>query len=179
MRKKSLALLVAVVSVLMLAAAPVSAQSASTLRDELLKDWLDMQTTLNALASVMPEDRYTFKTTPPQRDFAQQILHVANANVVNLKFLGGSVQAPAIDRAARTKADVLRAMNASFDYGAAVIRSQTEASLFEVVPTNAFLGPSSRARVLYFLLGHSWDVYGQLVVYVRLNGGVPPASDRP
>ena len=130
MRKKSLALLVAVASVLTLVAAPVSAQSASTLRDELLKDWLDMQT-------------------------------------------------PTIDRAARTKADVLRAMNASFDYGAAVIRSQTEASLFEVVPTNAFLGPSSRARVLYFLLGHSWDVYGQLVVYVRLNGGVPPASDRP
>ena len=108
-----MALLVAVVSVLTLVAAPVSAQSASTLRDELLKDWLDMQTTLNALASVMPEDRYSFKTTPPQRDFAQQILHVANANVVNLKFLGVSIQAPTIDRAARTKADVLRAMNAS------------------------------------------------------------------
>ncbi len=42
-----------------------------------------------------------------------------------------------------------------------------------------FLGPSTRARVLSFLIGHSWDIYGQMVVYLRLNGAVPPASQRP
>ena len=161
------------------AAGAGSAGGAASLRAELLKDWLEMQATLNALAAVMPEGQYGFKTTPPQRDFAQQILHVATANVVNLKFLGSTVPAPAIDRAARSKTDVLRAMNQSFEYGAEVIRAQSEASLFDVVQTNAFLGPSTRARVLYFLLGHSWDIYGQMVVYVRLNGGVPPASARP
>jgi len=156
-----------------------AAAQQSRLRDELLRDWLEMQQTLTALAEVMPADRYQFKTTPAQRDFAQQVLHVANANLVNLRFLGGEVPAPTIDRQATAKADVIRAMHASFDHGAALIRAQTEASLFEVVQTNAFLGPSTRARVLYFLLGHSWDIYGQMVVYVRLNGGTPPASQRP
>ena len=47
---------------------------ASTLRAELLRDWRDMEGTLAALAEAMPEDRYSFKTTPPQRDFAQQLL---------------------------------------------------------------------------------------------------------
>jgi hypothetical protein len=45
--------------------------------------------------------------------------------------------------------------------------------------TNAFLGPWSRARVIYFLLRHTWDICGQMVVYLRENGGVPPASQRP
>ena len=73
----------------------------------------------------------------------------------------------------------MKAMADSFDYGEALIREQTDASMLEVVETNAFLGPSSRARVVYFLLGHSWDIYGQMVVYLRMNGGVPPASQRP
>jgi hypothetical protein len=42
-----------------------------------------------------------------------------------------------------------------------------------------FLGPSSRARVYTFLIGHTWDLYGQLAVYLRLQGHVPPASQRP
>ena len=73
---------------------------------------------------------------------------------------------------------MLKALHESFDYGAALLQAQTDASILDVVQTNAFLGPSTRARVLYFLLGHSWDIYGQMVVYLRLNGGVPPASAR-
>ena len=38
---------------------------------------------------------------------------------------------------------------------------------------------SSKARVIYFLLGHTWDIYGQMAVYLRLNGIVPPRSQRP
>jgi hypothetical protein len=49
----------------------------------------------------------------------------------------------------------------------------------QIVQTNQFLGPSSKARVIYFLIGHTWDIYGQMAVYLRLNGIVPPRSDRP
>jgi uncharacterized damage-inducible protein DinB len=41
------------------------------------------------------------------------------------------------------------------------------------------MGPSTRARIITFLVGHTQDTYGQMVVYMRLNGGVPPASQRP
>ena len=42
-----------------------------------------------------------------------------------------------------------------------------------------FLGQATRARVAYFTIAHSQDIYGQMAVYLRLNGHVPPASQRP
>ena len=163
---------------LLLSTSNATAQS-STLNRELLKDWIDMKETLVKLANAMPEEKFAFKTTPAQRDFGQQVLHIAGGNVINLNFLRGKAMPPAINRNAKAKAEIIRAMIDSFDYGEALIKEQTPESMFEVVQTNQFLGPSSRARVIYFLIGHSWDIYGQMVVYLRLNGGVPPASQRP
>ena len=159
-------------------AAPAAAQTAS-LKAELLKDWTELKDTMHKLADAMPEDKYSFKTTAPQRDFGQQVGHIAGANVSNLAFLGAKTPAPMVSRAPASKAQAIRDMDASFDYGAAVINEFTDQTLMEVVQTNRFLGPSSRARVIYFLLGHTWDIYGQMVVYLRLNGGTPPASQRP
>jgi hypothetical protein len=153
---------------------PAAAQTGK-LNQDLLKDWTDMRDMLLKLANQMPEDKYTFKTTPPQRDFGQQILHVANANILNLAFIGSKTQPPAINRRATAKAEIIKAMTDTFDYGAALIKEQTDQSMLETVQSRT-LGPSSRARVFYFLLGHSWDIYGQIVVYLRLNGIVPATS---
>jgi hypothetical protein len=39
------------------------------------------------------------------------------------------------------------------------------------------MGPSaSRLRLIYWSMQHNMDIYGQMVVYLRLNGIVPPAS---
>ena len=72
----------------------------------------------------------------------------------------------------------MKALADSFDYGTAIISEQTDQTMVQTV--NApFLGPSSRARVFTFVMGHTWDLYGQLAVYLRLQGHVPPASQRP
>ncbi len=176
---RNLARAIAVCTVLFALFCHVPTAHGATLKEELLKDWLDMKDTIHKLAEAMPEDKYTYKSTPGQRDFGQQVTHIAGANVNNLRFLGGKAAAPAINRTASSKAEAIRAMDASFDYGIALINELTDQALMETVQTNQFLGPSSRARVIYFLLGHTWDIYGQMVVYLRLNGGVPPASQRP
>jgi hypothetical protein len=55
----------------------------------------------------------------------------------------------------------------------------TDQQLTERIMPPAFLGPSaSRVRVFYYSLQHTQDIYGQLVVYLRLNGVTPPASQR-
>ena len=154
------------------------AQSAS-LNAELLKDWTDQKALMMKTADAMPEEKFSYKSTPPQRDYGQQILHVAGGNVMYLRFLGAKAAAPAYNRTATAKAEILKALADSFDYGTAVIKEQTDKSMMEIVQTNQYLGPSSRARVIYFLLGHTWDIYGQMAVYLRLNGVVPPASQRP
>jgi len=49
-------------------------------------------------------------------------------------------------------------------------------SLLQSVDGPRFLGPSSRARIVNFAIAQAQDIYGQMVVYLRLNGIVPPAS---
>jgi len=149
------------------------------LQGELLKDWTELRPVMRAIASAMPEEKFAYKSTPAQRDYGQQIMHVATGNMAYLRFFAGKATAPAFDRNARSKAEILQALAASFDFGEALIREQSDESMLQIVQTNQFLGPSSKARVIYFLIGHTWDIYGQMAVYLRLNGIVPPRSDRP
>ena len=168
----------ALVLILTLTATPAFAQGVA-LRDELLRDWREMQETMDRLADEMPDEAFDYRPTDAQRTFAQQVLHVATANLLNLRFLGDDRPVPDVDRNDLSRTAVMGAMRASFDYGAAVLEARDDAWLMEIVETNDFLGPSSRARVIWFLLGHSWDIYGQMAVYLRLNGQTPPASQRP
>jgi uncharacterized damage-inducible protein DinB len=161
-----------------LARGSVAAQSAN-LNAELLKDWTDQKAMMMKIADAMPEEKFSYKSTPAQRDYGQQILHIAGGNIMYLRFFGGKATAPSINRTAIAKAEILKALADSFDYGAALIKEQTDQSMMQTIQTNQYLGPSSKARVIYFLLGHTWDIYGQMAVYLRLNGIVPPASQRP
>ena len=162
---------------LLVATLKPTAQTA-TVKGDVLKDWTSMKDTIVKIAREMPEDKYTYKSTPPQRDFGAQVMHIAQANVGVLKSVGGKATPPIIDMKATKKADVIKAMSDSFDYGTALINEQTNQSMLETVQAE-FLGPSTRARIFFSLVGHTWDIYGQMAVYLRLNGGVPPASQRP
>src|SRR5262249_35125291 len=137
------------------AAAP-SDQSA-TLHGDLSKDWAAMAGRMAAIADAMPADKFGFKPTPAQRSFGEQMLHVAGANVTILKTLGAKAAAPAINDKATPKADILKALADSYAYGSAALAEQTNATLLQTVAGPSFMGPSTRARIVYALLGHAWD----------------------
>jgi uncharacterized damage-inducible protein DinB len=160
----------------------VTAQSAAaqSINAEMVKDWNDLKATMDKIAAAMPEDKFTFKSTPAQRDYGQQILHVAQVNFKILQAVGAKVPAPAIDLKATTKAGIIKAMDDSFDFGTAILKEQTDQTMLQpAAMPPGFMGPSSKARIYTFLIGHTWDIYGQMAVYLRLNGVVPPASVRP
>jgi uncharacterized damage-inducible protein DinB len=165
-------------------AAPTFAQApaaaAPSLQGDMLKDWTSMKDTMAKLADAVPADKYTFKPTPAQQTFGERVVHIATVNNRFLGFLGGKATAPTVDpkAAVMSKEAAMKAMADSFDYGIALIKEQTDQTLAQPV-TAAFMGPSTRARVAWFLLGHTWEIYGQMVVYARLNGVTPPASVRP
>ena len=163
-------------TLVVLAASSVFAQSG--VKDEVLKDWAGIKDTMMKIAAAMPEDKFGFKATPAQRSYGEQVLHIAGANVNFLKGLGGTAAAPTLNLKATSKADIVAALETSFDYGSALINEQTDSSMLQKVKV-PFLGESTKPRVFYFLSGHAWDIYGQLAVYLRLNGLVPPASVRP
>jgi len=148
----------------------------ATARGDLIKDWESQKASMMGIADAMPEETFDYQSTPAQRSYGEQVMHIASVNVRLLGLVGGDVAPPAFDAdSVTTKAEMLQALSDSYDYGIALLNAQTDASMNETIEA-AFLGPSVRARVFWFLLGHSLDIYGQMAVYLRLNDVVPPAS---
>jgi len=57
---------------------------APSLQANLLADWSNQKDRLMKLASVMPAEQFGFKPTAAQRNYGEQILHIAEANVMRL-----------------------------------------------------------------------------------------------
>ena len=145
----------------------------------LLDSWNDIGRKLIAMAADFPEDKYDYKPTPAQRSFAEQLLHAAGANYYFTNPVMGQ-KPPAEEDAKReqykTKADVVTFVKKSFADGAAAIQSKGEKGL-----TSTIEEPfgHQKVRVLDYANGfieHCGEHYGQLVVYYRLAGLVPPES---
>ena len=157
------------------------APACTTVACDVQADWEFNRQGLVGIVNAMPEDKFGFKPTPAQESFAERVMHVVNIDVKLLSTLGGKTPAPMIKNPKATaKADVLAALNQSMDYGAAVLKEFNDQQLSERVTSLPFMGPTvSRLRVTYFSIAHSQDIYGQLAVYLRLNGVTPPRSVRP
>jgi uncharacterized damage-inducible protein DinB len=154
---------------------------AVSLHDNALQDWSRLKDTMLKIAAAMPEDKFGYRATPAERTWGEQILHVAEANVVQMGRLGSKVAPPAYDMKETSPAAIKKTLEASFDFGIAALREQTDQGMLaqaESTRFDRFMGASTKARVVYYVIGHTWDIYGQMVVYLRLNGIVPPASQR-
>ena len=158
--------------------APPAAPIITTVAGDVQADWALHKEWLVNAADAMPADKFDYKPTPAQRSYGEQIMHVVQFDQLGVGLLGGKTPAPAINLKAATKADVMTALRQSMDYWEVVLKEFTDQQLNERVATGAGgTGPSaSRLRLVYASIWHSMDIYGQMVVYLRLNGIVPPAS---
>ena len=143
-----------------------------------LDSWNEVGRKLIAMAEDFPEDKYDFKPTPAQRSFAEQLLHAAGSNYFFTNPVMGKEPQAAEDPKRdqyKSKADIVAFVKKSFADGTAAIQSKGEKGL----TTEVDYFPDQKARVLdiaYGLIEHSGEHYGQLVVYYRLAGLVPPES---
>jgi len=128
-------------------------------------------------AEEMPDSEYGFKPTPEVRSFGQQVAHVAD-DQYNLcaPAKGETRQAPYRDIETRlsTKADLLVALRAAFGYCDGVYDALTDAA--GAAPVTSRPGARTRFGFLNWNLWHTWEHYGNVVVYLRLKGLVPPSS---
>ena len=83
-----------------------TAQTA-TLSGDLLTDWRQQKRMMMGIAEAMPEEMFSFKPTEAQRTYAEQILHIAGANVYLMQHLGGAASAPEVDTLTRVVEPVL------------------------------------------------------------------------
>lgn len=139
------------------------------------------------LVDAMPADKFNFAPSPSifvpsqkteysgVRTFAELCTHVAQANYGLGSRIGGPK--PDVDPASlgklTDKTQIVAALQASFVFVHKAIGTLTTANAFESVR-----GPMTRASAAAFVAMHAYDEYGQMVEYLRMNGMVPPASQR-
>jgi uncharacterized damage-inducible protein DinB len=145
----------------------------------LLENWNDVGRKLIAMAEDFPEDKYDFKPVPAQRSFAEQLLHAANANYFFTNPAMGLKPPPGEDpkrEQYKTKAAVVEFVKKSFADGAAAIKHKGDKGMSDLI-VDPFANQQTRVSdMAWGLLEHSGEHYGQLVVYYRVAGLVPPES---
>src|SRR5204862_3237752 len=93
--KRNTSILLGGAMILMAALRPFA--QTTTLSADVMKDWKAQKETMMSIAAAMPDDKFGYKSTPAQRSWGEQILHVAGGNIFLMRFLGGKAPAPAVN----------------------------------------------------------------------------------
>jgi uncharacterized damage-inducible protein DinB len=131
-------------------------------------------------AESMPAEEYAFKPNPQVRSFGELVGHVANANFFFCAQAKGEKMPSATNfEKAADKAAILKGLNDSLAYCDGAYAATTDANFMQVVK---LLGPgdheTARGAVLMFNTTHNNEHYGNIVVYMRVKGHVPPSTAR-
>ena len=87
-----------------------------------------------------------------------------------------SSPSPEIEKSKTTKAELMSAVHDAFAYCNRAYNTLSDASTNETV--KAFGQERNKLGVLWFNASHNLEHYGNLVVYMRLKGIVPPSSEQ-
>jgi hypothetical protein len=145
---------------------PFSADARQTyalIKDSLLK-----------AADKMPNEYYSFRTTPPVRTFGEMIAHVADAQVRMCGVVRGE-QVPAISTGKTSKAALVAALKASFDACDPVYQTMTDAA--GAVKVRWARWEMSKLGLLNWNISHDNEMYGIIGAFLRIKGIVPPSSE--
>ena len=136
------------------------------------------------LAESMPDGKYSFVPTNGEfsgvRTFAQLVKHIAVDNyMMGAALLGEKVP---IDIGVRengpdtiiTKAQVTEFLRNSFAYLHKAVGTVNQGNLMESVSYEGV--PLPRLAVVNAAISHPWDIYGQMIEYLRMNGVDPQKS---
>jgi len=145
----------------------------------IIESWNDIGRKLTAMAEDFPEEKYDFRPNPAQRTFAEQLLHAAYANYFFIDpATGVKLPPPADPKRAdyKTKADVVAFVRKSFADGADLLKKKGDSGMNDLI-VDPFSNQQMRVSdMAYAFIEHSGEHYGQLVVYYRVAGLVPPES---
>jgi uncharacterized damage-inducible protein DinB len=158
----------------LLAAAALNAQN--PLSSDLKNSYEGIKGTITKAADEMSEADYSFKASPAERTYGEIVGHIADVQLALCGNVKGE-QKKGDAGSKTTKADLVAALKASFDYCDGAYGALTDADAASMV---TLFGPrkATKLAVLNFNISHDNEMYGQMVVYLRIKGLVPPSSQR-
>ena len=151
-------------------------QAQSSVND-MVKEWERAKAYTKEYLDTMPEAGYGLKPTPEMRSFAEQMLHLTDANYGFASSASGE-QSPvgrgeSEKSADKSKANVTKLVMAGYDFVINSLKKMTPAQLNENVK---IFGRFDMTKGMAFAkcFEHQTHHRGQTTVYIRLAGAKPP-----
>jgi len=144
---------------------------------EMIAEWKRAKEYTKEYLDAMPENGVGFKPTPDIRSFAEQMLHIANANYAFASAASGKAN-PNQDKdlekmpELKTKASLTKAVMDSYDFVISALEGLSDAQLGEKV--KIFNMEMERGTALEKAFEHQTHHRGQTTIYLRLKGVKPP-----
>jgi uncharacterized damage-inducible protein DinB len=166
-------------------AAPKHKEERRTVTDILDHIITNLENEFVPAAEAMPEDKYGFAPTEGEfknvRTFGQQVKHVAAVNyelaaAILQERQPADINGEAGPASVTSKADILNYLKESFRYAHKAVATINQGNEAETVKSPFGEGKVSRLGLACSISWHGYDHYGQMAVYLRMNGIVPPAS---
>ena len=163
-----------------------------TIASALLRQFEGEEYEFRSAAEAMPLEKFSYRPKsgdfgdvypgygPKElRTFAEQVKHVACSNFAFAAELDAKQPPPACDTGgpspAKTRQELVAYLRDSFKALKASLGAVAQKNMFDPIE-GPYAGPNTRLGLATVAIWHVADHYGQLVLYLRLTGIVPPAS---
>lgn len=132
------------------------------------------------LAEAIPAETYAWRPGEGVRSVSEVLLHIASSNFNLPRVLGvfprEGMLGPEYDRSSSDKTTIVELVRQSFEFLRTGIEKLTDADAETTIAW--FDGQNTYRGILYFMARHTGEHTGQLIAYARMNGVVPPWSER-
>lgn len=154
----------------------IAAQAQSAI-DKTVKEWERAKEYTKEYLDAMSETGYALKPTPEMRSFAEQMLHLTDANYGFASAATGEKspvgQGESEKATDKSKANVTKLVMAGYDFVIAAVKKMTPAQLDENVKLFGRFD-MTKGEALAKAFEHQTHHRGQTTVYIRLAGAKPP-----
>ena len=148
--------------------------------DVMRAQWKHLRNMFIPMVAAMPEDKYDFRPTKTMRSFLQLVMQAIEANYTNMGYVAGKKQEETESLAAKYKnlrgrTAILDALEDSYDYGDMILASMNDQNTADTVTAKRG-DRTTRFDAALQAFEDNIGQYGTLVVYLQLNGVVPPEA---
>ena len=165
------------ISLLFCLFAMVTVAGAQTTVDDMVKNWERAKTYTKEYLDAMPESGYALKPTKEMRSFADQMLHLTDANYVFASAATGETSPVGLGESEKTadksKANTIKLVMAGYDFVINSIKKMNPTQLTDKVKLFGQF-EMTRQAALDKSFEHQTHHRGQTTVYIRLAGATPP-----
>ena len=150
---------------------------AQSSKEDMIKEWERAKIYTKEYLDAMPAEKYDLKPTPEMRSFAEQMLHLTDANYGFSATITGAKSPFGMGEAEKTtdksKDNVSKIVLAGYDFVIESIKNTSPAQFNETIK---FMGRFEMTKAMAFnkCFEHQTHHRGQTTVYIRLAGAKPP-----